>query len=150
MRVIIQRVSQAKVEVDENITGTIDQGLLLFVGIVEDDNDEDIEWLCNKLSGLRIFSDEEGKMNHSIQDVDGKFLVVSQFTLHAKTKKGNRPSFTRAAHPDVAIPIYEKFKASLQAISGRAVESGEFGADMNVTLRNDGPVTIIIDTKNKE
>lgn len=150
MRVIIQRVSEAKVEVGSTISGAIDQGLLLFVGIVEDDTDEDIEWLCNKLSGLRIFSDEEGKMNHSIQDVNGKFLVVSQFTLHAKTKKGNRPSFTRAAKPDVAIPMYEKFKASLQAITGRGVESGEFGADMQVSLTNNGPVTIIIDTKNKE
>lgn len=150
MRVIIQRVSEAKVQIDDAISGEIDQGLLLFVGIVEDDNDDDIEWLCNKLSGLRIFSDEEGKMNHSIQDVNGKFLVVSQFTLHAKTKKGNRPSFIRAAKPDFAIPMYEKFKASLQAITGRQVESGEFGADMKVSLTNDGPVTIIIDTKNKE
>lgn len=150
MRVIIQRVSEAKVEVGEKTTGEIGQGLLLFVGIVEDDNDDDIEWLCNKLSGLRIFSDEEGKMNDSIQDVEGKFLVVSQFTLHAKTKKGNRPSFTRAAKPDTAIPMYDKFKKSLQAITGRPVESGEFGADMQVSLTNDGPVTIIIDTKNKE
>lgn len=150
MRVIIQRVSEAKVEVNNTTSGAIDQGLLLFVGIVEDDTDEDIEWLCNKLSGLRIFSDKEGKMNHSIQDINGKFLVVSQFTLHAKTKKGNRPSFTRAAKPDIAIPMYEKFKASLQAITGRGVESGEFGADMQVSLINDGPVTLIIDTKNKE
>lgn len=150
MRVIIQRVSEAKVEVNKQVTGSINQGLLLFVGVVEDDTDEDIEWLCNKLSGLRIFSDEEDKMNHSIQDVNGQFLVVSQFTLHAKTKKGNRPSFTRAAKPDTAIPIYEKFKISLQAITGRPVESGEFGADMQVSLVNDGPVTIIIDTKNKE
>lgn len=150
MRVIIQRVSEAKVEVNEQVTGEIDQGLLLFVGIVEDDNDDDIEWICNKLSGLRIFSDEEGRMNDSIQDVEGKFLVVSQFTLHAKTKKGNRPSFTRAAKPDTAIPMYDKFKKSLQAITGRPVESGEFGADMQVSLTNDGPVTIIIDTKNKE
>jgi len=150
MRVIIQRASEAKVEVENKISGSIDQGLLLFVGIVEDDTDDDIEWLCNKLSSLRIFSDKEGKMNHSIQDVNGEFLVVSQFTLHAKTKKGNRPSFTRAAKPDSAIPMYEKFKTSLQAISGRNVESGEFGADMQVTLVNDGPVTIIIDTKNKE
>ena len=147
MRVIIQRVSQANVKINEQVSGEIDQGLLLFVGVVDDDTDEDIEWWCNKLSGLRIFSDKEGKMNHSIQDVDGKFLVVSQFTLHAKTKKGNRPSFTRAAKPDTAIPIFEKFKKSLQAISGRPVESGEFGADMQVSLTNDGPVTIIIDTK---
>ncbi len=150
MKVVIQRVNQAKVEVNEEVSGSIDQGLLLFVGIVEDDTTDDIEWLCNKLSGLRIFSDDEGKMNHSIKDVNGEFLVVSQFTLHAKTKKGNRPSFTRAAKPDIAIPLYNKFKASLQAISGQKVESGEFGADMHVSLINDGPVTIIIDTKNKE
>ena len=150
MRVIIQRVSEAKVEVNEEITGNIGKGLLLFVGIVDDDTDDDIEWLCNKLSGLRIFSDDDGKMNHSIQDVEGSFLVVSQFTLHAKTKKGNRPSFIRAAKPDIAIPMYDKFKKSLQAITGRPVESGEFGADMQVSLVNDGPVTIIIDTKNKE
>lgn len=150
MRVIIQRVSEASVSINDQVAGEIEQGLLLFVGVVEEDTDEDIEWLCNKLSGLRIFSDEEGKMNHSIQDVEGKFLVISQFTLHAKTKKGNRPSFTRAAKPDTAVPIYDKFKKSLQAITGRPVESGEFGADMQVSLTNDGPVTIIIDTKNKE
>tara|TARA_B100000508_G_scaffold141093_1_gene146588 strand:+ start:102283 stop:102735 length:453 start_codon:yes stop_codon:yes gene_type:complete len=150
MRVIIQRVSEAKVEVNDQIAGSIENGLLLFVGIVDDDTDDDIEWLCNKLSGLRIFSDDDGKMNHSIQDVEGSFLVVSQFTLHAKTKKGNRPGFIRAAKPDIAIPMYDKFKKSLQAITGRPVESGEFGADMQVSLVNDGPVTIIIDTKNKE
>ncbi|MGM0479966.1 MAG: D-aminoacyl-tRNA deacylase [Bacteroidota bacterium] len=150
MRIVIQRVSEANVSVDDTIKGAINNGLLLFVGIVEDDTDEDIEWICNKLAGLRIFSDETGKMNHSINDVNGDFLVISQFTLHAKTKKGNRPSFTRAAKPDTAVPLYEKFKKSLQAITGCNVESGEFGADMQVSLTNDGPVTIIIDTKNKE
>ncbi len=150
MRIVVQRVTDAKVIVAEEIKGSINNGLLLFVGIVEDDTDEDIEWICNKLSGLRIFSDESGKMNHSINDVNGSFLVISQFTLHAKTKKGNRPSFTRAAKPDIAVPMYEKFKKSLQAITGCNVESGTFGADMQVSLTNDGPVTIIIDTKNKE
>lgn len=150
MRVVIQRVKEAKVAVGEKISGSINTGLLLFVGIVDEDIDEDIKWLCNKLSRLRIFSDEAGKMNHSIQDIDGSFLVVSQFTLHAKTKKGNRPSFIRAASLDYAIPMYEKFKHSLAAITGLPVESGEFGADMQVSLTNDGPVTIIIDTKNKE
>lgn len=150
MRIVVQRVTDAKVTVEEEVKGSIDNGILLFVGIVEDDTDEDIEWICNKLAGLRIFSDESGKMNHSINDVNGSFLVISQFTLHAKTKKGNRPSFTRAAQPAIAVPMYEKFKKSLQAITGCNVESGVFGADMQVSLTNDGPVTIIIDTKNKE
>ncbi len=150
MRIVVQRVTDAKVTVEEEVKGSIDNGILLFVGIVEDDTDEDIEWICNKLAGLRIFSDESGKMNHSINDVNGSFLVISQFTLHAKTKKGNRPSFTRAAQPSIAVPMYEKFKKSLQAITGCNVESGVFGADMQVSLTNDGPVTIIIDTKNKE
>jgi D-tyrosyl-tRNA(Tyr) deacylase len=150
MRVIIQRVKNAEVNVNGDIVGSIDQGLLLFLGVVDEDTDEDIEWLCNKLSSLRVFSDDEGKMNHSIHDIEGSFLAVSQFTLHAKTKKGNRPSFMRAAKPDHAQPIYEKFKSTLQAISGRPVESGVFGADMSISLENDGPVTILIDTKNKE
>ncbi|MEX1193012.1 MAG: D-aminoacyl-tRNA deacylase [Brumimicrobium sp.] len=150
MRIVLQRVKNAEVTVHGTSKGAIDQGILLFVGIVEDDTDEDIEWACKKLTSLRIFSDEEGKMNHSIQDVHGSFLAVSQFTLHAKTKKGNRPSFIRAAHPDVAIPLYEKFIKVLGAVSGCPVETGEFGEDMQVNLLNDGPVTIIIDTKNKE
>jgi D-tyrosyl-tRNA(Tyr) deacylase len=150
MRVIIQRVKNAELNVNGDIVGSIDQGLLLFLGVVDEDTDEDIEWLCNKLSSLRVFSDDEGKMNHSIHDIEGSFLAVSQFTLHAKTKKGNRPSFMRAAKPDHAQPIYEKFKSTLQAISGRPVESGVFGADMSISLENDGPVTILIDTKNKE
>ena len=150
MRVIIQRGKHAEVNVNGEIVGSIEKGLLLFLGVVDEDTGEDIEWLCNKLNGLRVFSDDEGKMNHSIQDIEGAFLAVSQFTLHAKTKKGNRPSFIRAAKPEHAQPIYEKFKSTLQAISGRPVESGIFGADMSITLENDGPVTIIIDTKNKE
>lgn len=150
MRIVLQRVKNAEVTVQETSKGAIDKGILLFVGIVEDDTEEDIEWACKKLSSLRIFSDEEGKMNHSIQDVNGSFLAVSQFTLHAKTKKGNRPSFIRAAHPDIAIPLYEKFIKVLGAVSGRPVETGEFGEDMQVSLLNDGPVTIIIDTKDKE
>ena len=150
MRIVLQRVKNAEVTVQGESKGAIEQGILLFVGIVEDDTDEDIEWVCKKLSGLRIFSDEEGKMNHSIQDINGSFLAVSQFTLHAKTKKGNRPSFIRAAHPDIAIPLYEKFIKVLSAVSGRPVETGEFGEDMQVSLLNDGPVTIIIDTKDKE
>lgn len=150
MRIVLQRVKNAEVTVQGTSKGAIDQGMLLFVGIVEDDTEEDIEWVCKKLSSLRIFSDEEGKTNHSIQDISGSFLAVSQFTLHAKTKKGNRPSFMRAAHPDIAVPLYEKFLKVLSAVSGRPVEKGEFGADMQVSLVNDGPVTIIIDTKDKE
>lgn len=149
MKVVIQRTTAASVEVNGAIAGKIDNGLVLLLGVGEDDNDEDIEWLCKKLSALRVFSDEEGKMNRSIQDVNGSFLVVSQFTLHAKTKKGNRPSFVHAAQPDKAIPLYEKFKKMLSALSGCKVESGEFGADMQLSLVNDGPVTIVIDTKNK-
>lgn len=150
MKVVIQRTIEASVRIDNKITGQIGNGLLLLLGVAEDDTDEDIEWLCRKITALRIFSDEEGKMNLSIHDIKGDFLVVSQFTLHAKTKKGNRPSFIHAAKPEVAIPLYEKFKKVLAAVSGREVESGEFGADMKVSLVNDGPVTIIIDTKNKE
>ena len=150
MKVVIQRTTEASVTIDNKVTGQIGNGLLLLLGVAEDDTDEDIEWLSKKLSSLRIFSDEEGKMNLSIQDIKGDFLVVSQFTLHAKTKKGNRPSFIHAAKPEKAVPLYEKFKKVLAAVSGREVESGEFGADMKVALVNDGPVTIIIDTKNKE
>jgi len=150
MKVVIQRTTEASVTIENKIAGQIGNGLVILVGIEETDNDEDIEWLTRKLSNLRIFSDENGVMNLSIQDIEGAFLVISQFTLHAKTKKGNRPSFIHAAKPDVAIPIYEKFKKVLAAVSGCNVESGEFGADMKVSLVNDGPVTIIIDTKNKE
>lgn len=150
MRAVIQRVSEANVKINGDIHGQIETGFLILLGIEEEDTEEDVDWLCKKVSGLRIFSDEEGKMNLDIKDIKGAFLVISQFTLHAKTKKGNRPSFIHAAKPDIAIPLYESFKNKLAIESGLTVVSGEFGADMKVTLCNDGPVTIIIDTKNKE
>lgn len=150
MKAVIQRVSESKVTIDNQISGQIGKGYLILLGIVDDDTDEDIEWLCNKIVNLRIMADEEGLMNLSIGEVEGNILVVSQFTLHAKTKKGNRPSYIRAAKPDIAIPIYERFKTRLSEVLGKPVESGEFGAMMDVSLVNDGPVTIIIDTKNKD
>ena len=150
MRVVIQRVSEAAVVIDGTAVASIDQGLLILLGIENEDGQEDIEWLCGKISRLRIFSDEEGKMNRSVQDINGKMIVVSQFTLHASTKKGNRPSYIKAARPEVAIPLYEDFKKQLAFISGLEVQSGEFGADMKVQLINDGPVTISIDSKQKE
>lgn len=150
MRIILQRVSEASVTVNEKIVGEIGPGLLLFVGIEDEDTDEDLEWLASKIAKMRIFSDEEGKMNHSVKDVDGGILAVSQFTLHASVKKGNRPSFMGAARPEYAIPMYEKFIKILEITSGRTVETGEFGADMKVRLLNDGPVTIFIDSKNRE
>lgn len=150
MKAVIQRVSEANVKINGEVHGQIDTGFLILLGIAEEDTEEDVDWLCKKISGLRVFSDEEGKMNLDIKDINGAFLVISQFTLHAKTKKGNRPSFIHAAKPDIAIPLYENFKKRLAVTSGLTVESGEFGADMKVTLCNDGPVTIIIDTKNKE
>lgn len=150
MRVLIQRVSSASVKVAGEITGEIEEGLLILLGIENEDTEEDIKWLCSKISGLRIFRDKEGKMNKSIVDINGGLLVVSQFTLHASTKKGNRPSFIKAARPEMAIPLYEKFKALLSIQSGIQVESGEFGAMMDVELLNDGPVTIWIDSKNRE
>lgn len=150
MRLVIQRVSQASVTVEDQITGAINQGLLVLLGIEQADSEEDIDWLIQKLIQMRIFSDQEGKMNCSLVDIDGGLLVVSQFTLHASTKKGNRPSFIAAARPDQAIPLYELFlqKAALQL--GKRVEAGIFGADMKVALINDGPVTITIDSKNRE
>lgn len=150
MRVILQRVSSASVTVDSKITGKIGIGYLILLGVVPDDTKEDVDWLVNKCVNMRIFSDEEGKMNLAIKDVGGSFLVVSQFTLHASTKKGNRPSFIKASRPDHAIPMYELFCETLQAVSGLGVEKGIFGADMKVELLNDGPVTIIIDSKIKE
>lgn len=150
MRLIIQRVSSASVTINSKIKSSIEAGLLILLGIENSDTQEDIEWLCQKVSKLRIFSDSDGKMNHSIQDIEGAFLVVSQFTLHASTKKGNRPSYIRAARPEFAIPMYEDFVKKLKEISGRPVGTGEFGAMMEVELVNDGPVTIIIDSKNKE
>lgn len=150
MRAVIQRVSEASVTIDSKTNGTIGKGFLVLLGIEHEDQKEDIAWLVKKITGLRVFSDKEGKMNLSIEDIQGEFLVVSQFTLHASTKKGNRPSFIKAARPEQAIPMYEEFKTELSFQSKCHVKSGEFGADMKVALVNDGPVTIIIDSKNKE
>ncbi len=150
MRVIIQRVNRASVSIDGIIKSEIGEGLMILVGIECDDNEEDIEWLAGKISRLRIFRDDDGAMNRSVSEIDGNILCVSQFTLHAKTKKGNRPSFIRAAKPDVAIPLYEKFIEQLSKEIGKQVKTGKFGAHMQIDLLNDGPVTIFIDTKNKE
>jgi len=150
MRAVIQRVSQASVSIDEKKVASINEGLLVFLGIETQDTKEDSEWLANKISSLRIFSDKDGKMNRSVTEVNGEVVVVSQFTLHAKTKKGNRPSYIKASRPEHAIPLYEQFKKDLSDVIGKEVQSGEFAADMKVSLTNDGPVTIIIDTKNKE
>jgi D-tyrosyl-tRNA(Tyr) deacylase len=150
MRVLIQRVAHASVTIEGVVKSTIQQGLLILVGIVPEDTQEDIDWLCHKITNLRIFSDGDGVMNLSITDVKGELLVVSQFTLHASTKKGNRPSYIRAAKPDMAIPMYENFVKNLANTSKTNVLTGEFGADMKVELLNDGPVTISMDTKNKE
>ncbi len=150
MKVVIQRVSKAHVTIDKKIMASISQGLLIFLGIVNDDTIEDISWLANKTANLRIFADENDVMNKSLLDVNGDAIVVSQFTLHAATKKGNRPSYIKAAKPDVAIPLYESFVKELELVLGKTVQTGEFGADMKVELINDGPVTIIIDSKNKE
>lgn len=149
MIAVIQRVSEASVTISNKEVSRISNGLLILLGIEEADNDEDIDWLTKKVANLRIFSDEEGKMNLSLLDIGGEVLVVSQFTLHALTKKGNRPSYIRAASSDVAIPLYEAFVKKMESF-GRPVLTGEFGADMQVGLVNDGPVTIIIDTKNKQ
>ena len=150
MRVIIQRTKETAVQIDGKVKSKINQGMLILLGIVNEDDHSDIEWLCNKISNLRIYDDENGVMNLSIKENGGDFLVVSQFTLHASTKKGNRPSYIKAAKPDFAIPMYEKFVKRLKEVSGLEVHTGEFGADMKVSLINDGPVTIIIDSKNKE
>ncbi|MBP6811404.1 MAG: D-tyrosyl-tRNA(Tyr) deacylase [Saprospiraceae bacterium] len=150
MRVVIQRVSQASVTIDGIEKSRISGGLLILLGIEQDDNQEDIGWLCKKITALRIFSDEADLMNLSVQDIQGEMLVVSQFTLHASTRKGNRPSFIRAARPETAIPLYENFVETLRKESALPVLTGVFGADMKVALLNDGPVTILIDSKNKE
>ena len=150
MRAVIQRVSAAGVTVEEEKVGEISQGLLILLGIEDADSDEDIQWLCRKIANLRIFNDESGVMNRSLLDVNGEALVVSQFTLHADTRKGHRPSYIKAAKPPVAIPLYEQFIARLEEEIGEKVATGSFGADMKVDLVNDGPVTIIIDTKNKK
>jgi D-aminoacyl-tRNA deacylase len=150
MRAVIQRVSNASVQIDGIVRGSIEQGLLVLLGIEDADNQDDIEWLSTKITQLRIFSDDAGLMNKSIQEIGGNILLISQFTLHASTRKGNRPSFIKAAKPDVAIPLYEGFIRILSAKIGRPIETGVFGADMKVSLINDGPVTICMDTKKKE
>ncbi len=150
MRAVIQRVTQASVKVDNKVTGAIGKGLLILVGIEDADTQDDIDWLCKKIAGLRIFDDENGIMNRSVMEIDGGLLAVSQFTLMASTKKGNRPSYIRASKGEYAEPKYEKFCQTLENEAARKVEKGIFGADMKVSLLNDGPVTIIMDTKNKE
>lgn len=150
MRVVLQRVSEASVKIDDKVNGNINQGILVLLGIEEADTSEDIEWLCNKIIKLRIFNDEQGVMNLSLLEIAGEVLVISQFTLHANTKKGNRPSYIRAARPDTAIPLYEEFNKTLGEYLGKSVETGIFGADMKVSLINDGPVTILVDSKNRE
>lgn len=149
MKVVLQRVTEASVSVDSNIRGNIDDGLLILLGIEAMDDDDDIEWLTRKICNLRIFSDDNDKMNLSVKDINGSFLVISQFTLHASTKKGNRPSFIKAAKPEMAKILYLKFCDVLREESGLLVETGIFGADMQVKLINNGPVTIIIDSKNR-
>ena len=150
MKVVVQRVSQASVTIDDKTVATITNGLLVLLGIIDDDTQEDINWLCNKITNLRIFGDENGVMNNSLLDINGDAIVVSQFTLHANTKKGNRPSYIKAAKPEIAIPLYQSFVKQLESNLGKKVQTGVFGADMKVQLLNDGPVTIIIDTQNKE
>lgn len=150
MRVVIQRAAHASVTIDGTCKSAIGKGMMILIGIEETDGKEDIEWLCKKIVNLRIFDDENGVMNKSILDIEGELLVISQFTLHASTKKGNRPSYIRAAKPEIAIPLYEQFCRELSSALGREIGTGEFGADMKVELLNDGPVTICIDTKNKE
>jgi D-aminoacyl-tRNA deacylase len=150
MRVILQRVTQASVTIDTIKVADIGKGLLILVGIEDADNQEDIQWLTNKIINLRIFGDNNDVMNLSVKDIDGDIIVVSQFTLHAATKKGNRPSYIKASKPDIAIPLYQNFVNQLQTDFGKNIQTGQFGADMKVSLLNDGPVTIFIDTKNKE
>lgn len=150
MKVVIQRVSQASVTIEGEKVSEIQSGLLILVGFEDSDTQEDIQWLSAKIANLRIFGDENDVMNLSVKDVDGEVIIVSQFTLHASTKKGNRPSYIKASKPDIAIPLYESFISQMEADLGKKVQTGRFGADMKVALLNDGPVTIVIDTKNKE
>ena len=150
MRVVIQRVSKASVTINGKQVASINEGLLILLGIVNNDTLDDIEWLCRKIVNLRIFNDTSGVMNKSIDDINGEVILVSQFTLHASTKKGNRPSYIKAAKPEIAIPLYQDFIMQLESDLGKKIQTGEFGADMKVDLLNDGPVTIIIDSKNKE
>jgi D-tyrosyl-tRNA(Tyr) deacylase len=149
LKVVIQRVSSASVTISENIVAQIDNGLLVLVGIEDDDSQEDINWLSQKIINLRIFADDNGVMNLSVKDIEGELIIVSQFTLHASTKKGNRPSYIKASKPDIAIPMYEKFVKQMELELGKKIQTGKFGADMKVALVNDGPVTIIIDSKSK-
>lgn len=150
MRAVIQRVSSAKCSVNDQVTGEIGIGFLVLIGIEDADTDEDLDWLAQKITGMRIFSDENGLMNRSLADVNGDILLVSQFTLFAATKKGNRPGFTRSARPEKAIPMYESMIEKLSLLTQKKIKTGVFGADMQISLVNDGPVTITIDTKNKE
>lgn len=150
MRSVIQRVSCASVTTEKGILSKIGSGLMVLIGIEDTDNQEDIDWLCNKIVQLRVFNDSNGIMNLSVLETGGEIIVVSQFTLHAKTKKGNRPSYINAARPEIAIPLYEKFITKLSELLGKKIGTGEFGAMMSVEIINDGPVTIIIDTKNKD
>lgn len=150
MRLLIQRVTEASVTINGNVKSAISNGLLVFVGIGNDDDQTDIEWLSRKLLNLRIFDDENGVMNKSVKNIDGELLIISQFTLYASTKKGNRPSYIKSAKPDISIPLYETFVKTVEKEFGKTVGTGEFGADMKVALLNDGPVTIWIDSKNKE
>lgn len=150
MKAVIQRVSQASVTIDGNKVSEISKGLLVLVGIEDEDNQDDIAWLSGKIANLRIFGDENDVMNLSVKDIDGDIIIVSQFTLQASTKKGNRPSYIKASKPDVAIPLYEKFVRQMEMDLGKKIQTGEFGADMKVLLLNDGPVTITMDTKNRE
>ena len=150
MRAVIQRVTRASCTVDGEITGQIDAGFLVLLGVEDADTDEDLQWLAQKICGLRVFGDENGLMNKALADIDGNILLISQFTLFAQTKKGNRPSFIRAGRPAKAIPLYEQMIKTLSAITGKKIATGIFGADMKIDLLNDGPVTIIMDTKDKE
>ena len=150
MKAVIQRVSQSSVTIDAKIVAEIHKGLLVLVGIEDSDSQEDISWLASKIANLRIFADENEVMNLSLKDIDGEMIIVSQFTLHALTKKGNRPSYIKASKPEIAIPLYESFIKEMEVELGKKVQTGQFGADMKVSLVNDGPVTIIIDSKNKE
>ena len=150
MRLVIQRVKRASVTINEKVKSEINFGMLAFVSVEDRDTEEDIDWLTNKIANLRIFDDEDGVMNKSIKEVDGEILIVSQFTLHASTKKGNRPSYIKASKPDFAIPMYEQFCNKIETALGKKIGTGEFGADMQIELINDGPVTIIIDSQNRE
>lgn len=150
MKVVLQRVSQASVTIENKIKSSIEKGLLILIGIENEDTSEDILWLCNKILKMRIFNDENEVMNLSLDDINGEILLISQFTLHASIKKGNRPSYIKAAKPDIAIPLYEKFIQEMETQLGKKIGTGVFGADMKVSLLNDGPVTIIIDSKNRE